>query len=82
MPSKNTSAHPAVLATSVSVLQLLGFQLLEYKKKTPKVPSMNTPAHEAALALAADLLDSDHDAALDGEELLTFAGMRTYADVC
>ena len=43
---------------------------------------MNTPAHEAALALAADLLDSDQDAALDGEELLTFAGMRTYADVC
>jgi hypothetical protein len=43
---------------------------------------MNTAAHEAALALAADLLDSDQDAALDGEELLTFAGVRTDADVC
>ena len=82
MPSMNTSAHPAALATSVSGLQRLGFQLLEYTKKKPQVPSMNTPAHEAALALAADLLDSDQDAALDGEELLTFAGMWTYADVC
>jgi hypothetical protein len=34
---------------------------------------MNTIAYEAAIA-AADLLDSDQDTTLDGEELLTFAG--------